>query len=93
MSSTQAKRGSTPVGLITELGGLEAASVIYLRLWRDGPDAQAQVWNDFATLLVRPDLAPLIASLACDFGLALKRNQLSAPRDMARMRPETTTRH
>ena len=159
MSSAQTKRGSTPVGFITDLSGLEAASVIYLRLWCDGPDAQAQVWNDFAaalgvshgrralqsfdelcglcarhgrrpllrhsvtckclgsdescfanfvataaageredtlliaTLLVRPDVAPLIASLACDFGLALKKMQLSAPRDMARMRPETTTLH
>jgi hypothetical protein len=37
-----------------------------------------------ATLLVRADMAPLVASLAADFGLALKRMHLSAPRDIAR---------
>lgn len=140
-------RGGAPVGLITELGGIEAASVIYLRLWSDGPRAQAQVWNDLAnglgkdrgrkameafetlcalcarhgrrplmrhsvqckclgadescfanfiataatgeredamliaTLLVRVDIAPIVASLAAEFGLALARMRLAAPRD------------
>ena len=149
MSVAQDKRGGAAVGLITELSGLEAASVIYLRLWCDGADAQLQVRNDFttclgadqgrkavrsfeelcslcakhglrplmrhsihckclgsdescfanfiatategeredamliATLLVRPDFAPLIAALAADFGLALKRMHLSAPRDLS----------
>ena len=149
MSSTQGKRGGAPVGFITELDGIEAASVIYLRLWCDGPDSQARVWDDFsaslgntqgraalksfehlcslcsqygrrplmrhsvackclgsdescfanfigtaatgdhndamliATLLVRPDVAPLITSLAADFGLALKRMNLCAPKHMA----------
>jgi hypothetical protein len=147
MSVAQHNRGGAPVGFINELDGIEAASVIYLRLWCDGPDAQAQVWNDFAsglgadqgrkalksfedlcalctrhgrrplmrhsvqckclgadescfanfiataatgeredamliaTLLVRPDVAPLIASLAADVGHAFMRMQLSAPRD------------
>jgi hypothetical protein len=148
MSDAQQNRGGAPVGFITELGAIEAASVIYLRLWCDGPDSQSLVRNDFAlglgpdqgrkamqsfedlcrlcarhgrrplmrhsvqckcigsdescfanfiatavdgeredalliaTLLVRPDVAPLIASLATDFGLALKRMHLAAPRDM-----------
>jgi hypothetical protein len=148
MTSAQDKRGGAPVGFITELDGIEAASVIYLRLWCDGPDSQASVWNDFAsclgteqgrkalgafedlcnlcsrhgrrplmrhsvnckclgadescfanfigtaatgdrddamliaTLLVRPDVAPLITSLATDFGLALKRMKLRAPQHM-----------
>ncbi|WP_420861345.1 hypothetical protein [Algirhabdus cladophorae] len=141
-------RGGAPVGFITELDGIEAASVIYLRLWCEGADAQAQVWNDFAsglgpdqgrkalksfedlcalctrhgrrplmrhsvqckclgadescfanfiaaaamgeredamliaTLLVRPDVAPLIASLAAEVGHAFMRMRLSAPRDI-----------
>ncbi len=145
----QEKRGGAPVGYITELDGIEAASVIYFRLWCDGPEAQASVWNDFAaslgstqghralksfehlcslcaqygrrplmrhsvcckclgsdescfanfigaastgdrddamliaTLLVRPDVAPLLTSLAADFGLALKRMNLRAPRHLA----------
>lgn len=148
MSDPHHTRGGAPVGFITELDGVEAASVIYLRLWSDGPDSQAHVWNDFATslgpdqgrkalqsfeslcalcsrhgrrplmrhsvqcrclgadescfanfvsaaamgdredamliatLLVRPDMAPLVVSLAADFGLALKRMRLSAPKDI-----------
>lgn len=44
-------RGGAPVGYVTELGPVEAGAVLYLRLWCDGPDAQTQVWNDFATAL------------------------------------------
>jgi len=148
MTNARERRGGAPVGFISELDGIEAASVIYLRLWCEGPEAQTSVWNDFAsslgaekgrralnafedlcrmcsqhgrrplmrhavnckcigsdescfanfvstaalgdrddamliaTLLVRPDLAPLITSLAADFGLALKRMNLCAPRHM-----------
>ncbi|MEP4194153.1 MAG: hypothetical protein ABJL99_00795 [Aliishimia sp.] len=157
MSTAQDKRGSAPVGYIAELDSVEAASVIYLRLWSDGPDAQTQVWQDFAfalgttparralksfedlcglcakhgrrplmrhsvnckclgadescfanfiataaegdredamlfaTLLVRPDVAPLVANLAMEFGLALKRMHLSAPRDLRRQTPSQPT--
>jgi hypothetical protein len=35
-----------------------------------------------ATLLVRPDVAPLIASLAADVGRAFMMMRLGAPRDM-----------
>ena len=149
MSVSNQNRGGAPVGFITELYGVEAASVIYLRLCCDGPDAQAQVGNDFAsglgpnqgrkalksfedlcslctrherrplmrrsvqckclgadeacfanfiatavtgerkdamliaTLLVRPDVAPLVMSLAADVGHAFMRMRLSAPRDFA----------
>lgn len=155
MTTGQHKRGGTPVGLLTELDGIEAASVIYLRLWCDGPNAQQHVWNDLAselgpvtsrkalqsfetvcslcarhgrrplmrhslhckclgadescfanfiataaagdredailiaTLLVRPDVAPLLASAASEFGLALKRMRLAAPRDLS---PQITNR-
>ncbi len=44
-------RGGAPVGYVTELGPVEAGAVLYLRLWCDGPEAQVQVWNDFATAL------------------------------------------
>jgi hypothetical protein len=155
MTSAQSKRGGAPVGFITELGGIEAASVICLRLWCDGPDSQSQVWNKLAsalgagpcrravqafekllgfciqhgrrplmrhavncnclgadescfanfiataaegeredamliaTLLVRADVAPLITSLATDFGLALKRMQLCASKNKAPDRKPT----
>ncbi len=51
MTETQAKRGGAPVGYITELPAVEAASVIYLRLWCSGPDSQAHVWQDFRQAL------------------------------------------
>ena len=145
MTSAQEKRGGAAVGFITELEDIEAASVMYLRLWCDGPDSQAHVWHDFAsrlgpdrgrkalksfedlcslctrhgrrplmrhavnckclgsdescfanfigtavmgdrddamliaTLLVRPDVAPLLTSLATEFGLALKQMCLVRP--------------
>ncbi|MEP5760098.1 MAG: hypothetical protein ABJ327_12470 [Litoreibacter sp.] len=51
MTENQARRGGAPVGFITDLDGVEAAAVIYLRLWCNGADAQAQVWSDFAVAL------------------------------------------
>lgn len=158
MGATQSQRGGAPVGYIAELDGIEAASVIYLRLWCEGPTSRAQVRDDFenglgpepgcravetfgtlcalctrhgrrplmrhavqckclgadescfanfiataaegahedamliATLLVRPDMAPQMASLAADFGLALKRMRLAAPRDVARHTPPQPNR-
>lgn len=156
MTEQPENRGGAPVGFITELDSVEAASVIYLRLWCDGPEAQAQVWNDFASslgidhgrramksfealcalcclhgrrplmrhsvhckclgadescfanfvaaaatgeredalmlamLLVRPDVAPLIASLAANVGLAFKRMHLSAPRNFTEQHHNNT---
>lgn len=146
MTAAQHRRGCAPVGYVAELDRIEAASVIYLRLWSESAETRSQVWNDLATglgrdharkaiqsfeqlcslcvkhgrrplmchsvqckclgsdescfanfiatasegeredamliatLLVRPDIAPLIASLAADFGLALRKMHLNAPR-------------
>jgi hypothetical protein len=46
-----------------------------------------------ATLLVRPDVAPLIASLATNFGFALKRMHLASPREMTTSAPSTQSLH
>lgn len=48
---TTSHRGGAPVGYVTELGPVEAGAVLYLRLWCDGPEAQTQVIEDFATAL------------------------------------------
>ena len=159
MTSAQNNRGGAPVGFITELEGIEAASIIYLRMWCNGPESQADVWNDFesslgtaygktalqsfedlcslcakhgrrplmrhsinckcigsdescfanfigtaaageredamliATLLVRPDVAPLITSLAANFGHALMRMNLCAPKDFGRETNTSTPNH
>ncbi|WP_342077833.1 hypothetical protein [Yoonia sp. SS1-5] len=142
-------RGGAAVGFVADLDAVTAASVIYLRMWCNGPDTQACVSNDLAatlgvgrgrkavqafdelcricarhgrrplmrhavtckcvgadeacfgnfvaiaaegdrddamlmaTLLVRPDVAPLVVSLAAEFGLALMQMNLSAPREIA----------
>lgn len=39
------------MGFVAELDAIEAASVLYLRLWNDGPEAQAQVRCDFTEML------------------------------------------
>ncbi len=46
-----------------------------------------------ATLLVRADIAPVIASLATEFGLALKQMNLAAPREAVEVRPPQSTLH
>jgi hypothetical protein len=53
MSGAVQGRGGAAVGLLTELEGVEAASVIYLRLWSDGPDGQAMLWSDLSRTLGR----------------------------------------
>ncbi len=159
MTSAVEKRGGAPVGMLTDLDSVAAASVIYLRMWCNGPETQVDVWNDLAkalgsqrgrkaletfedlcglcarhgrrplmrhsvqckcigadeacfanfiataadgerddamlmaTLLVRADVAPIIASLATDFGLALKQMNLAAPREVALQHPNHTTLH
>lgn len=48
MTGARANRGGAAVGYIAELDPVEAGAVLYLRLWCDGPEAKAEVWNDFA---------------------------------------------
>lgn len=47
----RSKRGGAPVGYLSELDPAEASAVRYLRMWCDGPDSQAHVWSDFASVL------------------------------------------
>lgn len=51
MTAQPPSRGGAPVGFLAELDPIEAGAVLYLRMWCDGPAAQAQVWNDFSNLL------------------------------------------
>ncbi|MGX9356188.1 hypothetical protein ACS3SW_13810 [Roseobacteraceae bacterium S113] len=149
MTQASQNRGGAPVGVVSDLDGIEAASVLYLRLWSDGTEAQTQVWNDFAsglgavqgrhaprcfedlcalctrhgrrplmrhsvccaclgadescfanfiataalgeredamliaTLLVRPDVAPVLTALAAEVGRAFKRMDLGAGAPLA----------
>ncbi|MGY9038053.1 MAG: hypothetical protein ACKVLA_09570, partial [Rhodobacterales bacterium] len=64
------------------LGADESCFANFISTATEGQREDAML---IATLLVRADMAPLVASLAADFGLALKRMHLSAPRDIARI--------
>lgn len=45
------RRGGAPVGYLDEVSDIESSAVLYFRLWCNGPAAQSQMWNDFATSL------------------------------------------
>lgn len=49
--SRETRRGGAPVGYLNEISDIESSSVLYFRLWCTGPEAQSQVWNDFAMSL------------------------------------------
>lgn len=51
MTKGSSVRGGVPVGMLVDLPPVEVGAVLYLRAWSEGPEAQAQVWNDFATVL------------------------------------------
>jgi len=51
MNQPIANRGGAPVGLLAELGPVEAGAVRCLRLWCDGSQSQASVWSEFARKL------------------------------------------
>jgi hypothetical protein len=44
-------RGAAAVGRLADLAPLEAATVIYLRLWCDGPDGRRQVRDELCGML------------------------------------------
>lgn len=51
MSAHPTHRGAAAIGLLREMDNVEANAVRFLRLWYDGPEAQASVWNALATSL------------------------------------------
>ena len=51
MITAKEKRGGAPVGFLAELDGIGAASIIYLRMWHNGPESQADVWTDLSSSL------------------------------------------
>ncbi|MFY9237819.1 MAG: hypothetical protein WAO78_02870 [Roseovarius sp.] len=63
----------------TCLGADEAYFATFITSAACGPREDALM---MAMLIVRPDMAPMLTAMAAQFGLALKRMQLSAPRKM-----------
>ncbi len=51
MSADANHRGGAPVGQLAHMEGLEAASVLYLRLWCDSAPSRQSVRDDFAAAL------------------------------------------
>lgn len=48
MTQYQTQRGATAVGVLSTLPPIEFLSISFLRLWNEGPDGQAQIWNKLA---------------------------------------------
>ena len=73
------------------VGADEASFAHFVATAAEGDREDAML---IAILLVRPDVAPIITSLAADFGLALKQMNLAAPRAIAQMEsPRHVTLH
>lgn len=73
------------------LGADEACFANFIATAATGEREDAML---IATLIVRADVAPLIASLAAEVGLAFRQMQLAAPRHIARMvEPAQRTLH
>ena len=70
------------------LGADEACFANFIAIAADGERDDAML---IATLLVRPDVAPVITALAMDVGLALKQMNLAAPRDVSPSSPSNRT--
>lgn len=64
------------------VGADEASFAHFIATAAEGDRDDAML---IAILLVRPDVAPIITSLAADFGLALKQMNLAAPRAIAQI--------
>ncbi|WP_286134737.1 hypothetical protein [Neptunicoccus cionae] len=63
-SSPKSGRGGAPVGFLSELGPLEAAAVIYLRLWCSSAQTQARAVSDFEAMLGPDNGSRVAAALA-----------------------------
>jgi len=63
------------------VGADEASFAHFVASAADGEREDAMM---IAMLLVRPDMAPALTSLAADFGLALKQMNLAAPKSVAK---------
>ena len=44
-------RGAAPVGVVQDLTPDEALCIRYLGRWLAGPEAQAEIWNEFSRSL------------------------------------------
>ena len=51
MSQDQQARGGATIGVLNRMEPWEANLILNLRLWCEGPDGQAEVWNDYRKAL------------------------------------------
>ncbi|PJI84413.1 hypothetical protein BC777_3471 [Yoonia maricola] len=159
MSDRTELPGGGTVGLLDDCDAINAASIVYLRMWCSSPDTQASMLADLtntlgaargdkavetfaqicrlctrygrrplarhglgcrcigadeasfaqliatategdrddamliAILMVRPDMAPILISLATTFGLALKQMNLAAPKTVKQAAAYQPTLH
>ena len=72
MKHERISRGGAPVGHLSELGAVEAAAVIYWRLWADGLTGQRRAAHDFCTVLGEKAGTEAIEALAQIFDMCAR---------------------
>jgi hypothetical protein len=65
------QRGGAPVGMIDDLGPIESAAVLFLRLWSDGPTGREDVLIGFEAALGKSAGARATAEFAQLYDLCL----------------------
>jgi hypothetical protein len=65
-------RGGAPVGHLLELPEVEQGAVACLRLWCEGPETQARLWNDLAHALGSAHGGTALKALEQLLGLILR---------------------
>ena len=72
MSGQVRPGGGAVQGGLAACDPAQAAAVLYLRLWSAGPEAQALVWNDFATGLGPAEGRRALAAFERFYGLIVR---------------------
>ncbi|MGH1330645.1 MAG: hypothetical protein ACRBBK_07170 [Paracoccaceae bacterium] len=71
MHSQNQQRGGAPVGMVDDLGPLESAAVLFLRLWSDGAEGREKVLIGFEAALGEKAGARATADFAQLYDLCL----------------------
>ncbi|SFP14673.1 hypothetical protein [Tranquillimonas alkanivorans] len=70
-----AARGAMPVGALETLPPDQARLVRYLRLWCDGPDGQAALWNELATRMGPTEGRACLSAFEAAVGMLLRHSR------------------
>lgn len=72
MTGPVQNRGGAAVGFLSDLNSVEAATVDCLRRWSDGPQAQADLWNDMSAAMGTQNARRAVQSFDQLYGLCAR---------------------